>query len=165
MRTRGGDAIDGAAIIGTTGHGGAVELPVGADDQGAAFIFREGVASAMERETTARHFSLALAGRAKNVAPVLAEKLPLEGMNCLLDVGGGTGIYSIALLRKHPQLRAIVLDGPEVLKVTQEFAREYDVADRLSCLAGDMFADELPTPPPEPVALAALPTHLLTEQR
>jgi hypothetical protein len=119
--------------------------PAGADDQGAAFIFREGVASAMERETTARHFTLALAGRAKNVAPVLAEKLPLEGMNCLLDVGGGTGIYSIALLRKHPQLRAIVLDGPEVLKVTQEFAREYDVADRLSCLAGDMFADELPT--------------------
>jgi hypothetical protein len=120
--------------------------PAGAEDeQGAAFIFGAGVESAMEREATARRFTLALAGRAKNVAPVLAEKLPLDGVRCLLDIGGGTGIYSIALLRQHPQLRAIVLDGPEVLKVTQEFAREYGVADRLSYVAGDMFADALPT--------------------
>jgi predicted O-methyltransferase YrrM len=120
--------------------------PAGAEDeQGAAFIFGVGVESAMEREVTARRFTLALAGRANNVAPVLAEKLPLDGVRCLLDIGGGTGIYSIALLRQHPQLRAIVLDGPQVLKVTQEFAREYGVADRLSYVAGDMFADALPT--------------------
>lgn len=120
--------------------------PAGAEDmQGAAFIFGAGLESAMEQEGTARHFTLALAGRAKNVAPVLAEKLPLDGISCLLDIGGGTGIYSIALLRRHPRLRAIVLDGPEVLKVTQEFAREYCVAERLTCQAGDMFADALPT--------------------
>lgn len=119
--------------------------PAGADDnQGAAFIFGSGVDSAMAQEATARHFTLALAGRAKNVAPVLAEKLSLDGVRCLLDVGGGTGIYSVALLRRNPQLRAIILDGPQVLKVTQEFAREYGVTDRLSCLAGDMFADALP---------------------
>ena len=44
---------------------------------GVAFIYREGVASAMENEAAARHFTLALAGRAKNVAPVLAERVPL----------------------------------------------------------------------------------------
>ena len=111
---------------------------------GAAFIFREGLDSAMQRETSARHLTLALAGRAKNVAPVLAQRLPLEGVKCLLDVGGGTGIYSIALLQKNPALRAIVLDGPEVLKVTAEMAAEYGVADRLECRPGDMFRDEFP---------------------
>ena len=30
----------------------------------------------------------------ENVAPVLAQKLPLDGAKKLLDVGGGTGIYS-----------------------------------------------------------------------
>ena len=45
-----------------------------------------------------------LAGRAKNVAPVLAERVPLDDAKLLVDIGGGTGIYSIALLQKNPQL-------------------------------------------------------------
>jgi predicted O-methyltransferase YrrM len=111
---------------------------------GVAFIYREGVASAMEDEAAARHFTMALAGRAKNVAPVLAERVPLTGARLLVDVGGGTGIYSIALLQKNPGLRAVVLDRPEVLKVAQEMARAYGVADRLQTQPADMFRDPLP---------------------
>ncbi|MEQ8789975.1 MAG: methyltransferase [Pirellulaceae bacterium] len=119
--------------------------PAGSDDAaGAAFIYRDGIKSAMEQEATARHFTLALAGRAKNVAPVLAERLSLEGVDRLLDVGGGTGIYSIALLQRHPQLQAVVYDRPEVLKVASEMAAAYGVADRLQCSPGDMFRDPLP---------------------
>jgi predicted O-methyltransferase YrrM len=120
--------------------------PAGLDDsdQGTAFIYRQGVRSAMEKEEPARHFTLALAGRAKNVAPALAEQVTACGPATLLDVGGGTGIYSIALLQKNPKLRAIVLDRPEVLKLAEEFAREYGVEDRLECREGDMFVDELP---------------------
>lgn len=113
-------------------------------DSGVAFIYREGVKSAMENEAAARHFTLALAGRAKNVAPVLAERVPLDDAATLLDVGGGTGIYSIALLQRNPRLRAVVLDRPEVLKVAQEFAAMHGVADRLQALPGDMFRDALP---------------------
>ncbi len=119
--------------------------PAGAAKEGTAFIFREGIDSAMEQEASARRLTLSLAGRAKNVAPHLAANVPLDGIKCLLDVGGGTGIYSIALLQKNPQLTAIVLDGPEVLKVTAEMAAAYGVADRLTCMAGDMFQDALPS--------------------
>lgn len=115
-----------------------------ADDGGAAFIYRDGIESAMEQEATARHFTLALAGRAKNVAPVFAERMPLPSAKRVLDIAGGTGIYSIALLLRNPALSAIVLDRPEVLKITREFADEYGVSDRLECRAGDMFADALP---------------------
>lgn len=114
-------------------------------DGGAAFIFRQGIKSAMDQEKLARHFTLALAGRAKNVAPVLAERLPMDGVKRLLDVGGGTGIYSIALLQKYPHLRAIVLDHAEVLKVAAEMAQSSGVADRLELREGDMLADPLPT--------------------
>jgi SAM-dependent methyltransferase len=62
----------------------------------------------------------------------------------MLDVGGGTGLYSLALLQKHPGLRAVVLDRPEVLRVTRELAVERDVGDRLECIPGDMFVDALP---------------------
>jgi hypothetical protein len=114
-------------------------------DPGAAFIFREGLESAMESEASARRLTLALAGRARNVAPILAEQISFFGNETLLDVGGGTGIYSVACLRRYPELRAIVFDRPEVLKVACEFAESYGVADRLECRAGDMFADPLPT--------------------
>lgn len=112
---------------------------------GVAFIYREGVVSAMEDEAAARHFTNALAGRAKNVAPVLAERVPLTDAKLLVDVGGGSGIYSIAFLQKNPNLRAIVLDRPEVLKVAQELAHEYGVADRLQVQPGDMFRDPIPS--------------------
>jgi predicted O-methyltransferase YrrM len=115
-----------------------------ADDDGAAFIYREGLESAMELEANARHLTLALAGRAKNVAPALAEGLDLTGVEHLLDVGGGTGIYAIACLQKNPDLRATVFDRPEVLKVAAEFAAQYGVTDRLTLQPGDMFKGELP---------------------
>lgn len=114
-------------------------------DGGAAFIFRQGIKSAMDQQDLARHFTLALSGRAKNVAPVMAERLSMAGVTRLLDVGGGTGIYSIALLQKHPELTAIVLDHAEVLKVAAEMAETYGVADRLDLREGDMFADKLPS--------------------
>ncbi len=114
------------------------------DEAGAAFIYREGIESAMEHEEAARRLTLALAGRARNVAPVLAERVPLGPARLLLDVGGGTGLYSIAFLQKNPTLRAIVWDRPEVLKVAAELAAAHGVADRLECRAGDMFTDQPP---------------------
>jgi predicted O-methyltransferase YrrM len=114
------------------------------DDEGAAFIFREGMESAMDREASARRLTLSLAGRAKNVAPYLAANVPLAGAKLLLDVGGGTGIYSIACVQRNPNLRAIVWDRPEVLKVAREMVEAYGVADRVELVAGDMFADPVP---------------------
>jgi SAM-dependent methyltransferase len=117
------------------------------DEQGGAgsqFTFREGTESAMDHESTARRLTLALAGRAKNVAPALARNYPLPDARALLDVGGGTGIYSIALVKANPRLRAIVWDRAEVLKVAGEFVHAAGVADRVELRAGDMFADPVP---------------------
>jgi len=113
-------------------------------DDRAVFIYKDGMDSAMEEDKLARHFTLMLAGRAKNIAPVLAQKVDLSKARCLLDIGGGTGLYAIAFLQRYPQLRAIVFDRPAVLKVAAEFAQQYGVAERLQFTAGDMFADPLP---------------------
>ena len=99
----------------------------------------------MEQEDSARHFTLALAGRAKNVAPVLAYKVSMSGAKLLIDVGGGTGIYSIALLQKYTGLRAVIVDRPEVLKIAREFAHTQRSrgAGWTFCPA-DMFHMDLP---------------------
>jgi predicted O-methyltransferase YrrM len=120
--------------------------PRGAEDseEGAAFIFKEGMESAMHHQHSARHLTMALAGRAKNVAPYLAKELNLEGTRTLLDLGAGSGIYSIALVQKNPTLKAIIMDSEPVLNVAEEFVREYGVEDRVELKVGDMFADKLP---------------------
>lgn len=122
--------------------------PLGADATdggGSAFIYRDGIASAMEAEESARHFTLALSGRAKNVAPALAAAVDLSSARQLLDIGGGTGIYSYALLQKNPNLNAILFDRPEVLKVAESMGQQYGVLDRCRLVGGDMFADPLPS--------------------
>ncbi|MEZ6142530.1 MAG: methyltransferase [Zavarzinella sp.] len=115
-----------------------------ADDTGAAFIYREGLDSAMDQADSARRLTMALAGRAKNVAPYLAANVDFSQTKLLLDVAGGTGIYAIACLQKYPHLRAIVWDRPEVLKIAHEMALAYGVADRMEFQAGDMFTDPVP---------------------
>jgi predicted O-methyltransferase YrrM len=120
--------------------------PLGTDDSGgAAFIYRDGMRSAMEAEDSARHFTLALAGRAKNVAPALADAVSMSDSKLLLDLGGGTGIYTYALLQKNPHLRAIILDRPEVLKVASEMGKAYGVLERCELISGDMFVTEFPS--------------------
>jgi predicted O-methyltransferase YrrM len=130
-------------------YGAEAKTDGDSQEKGTAFIYREGTESAMEHEAAARRLTLALAGRAKNVAPAMAAKLLVgDGMGgdstTLLDLGGGTGIYSIALVQKNPRLRAIVFDRPEVLKVAAEMAAEYGVTDRVTLVPGDMFVDPLP---------------------
>ncbi len=113
-------------------------------EKGAAFIYREGMESAMEQQSSARHLTMSLAGRAWNVAPVMVERYPLPEARLLLDVGGGSGLYAIAYLRANPHLEAIVWDRPEVLKVAHEFAEKMGVGNRLECRSGDMFTDPVP---------------------
>ena len=151
-----GGEFDISGYVGLAGESAGVKemaerlrtnRPAGSDagGPGAAFIYRDGIESAMETEAGARRFTMALAGRAKNVAPVLAERAPLEGTKRVLDVAGGTGIYTFAMLRKHPNLKAVILDRAEVLKVAREFAEQYGVADRVELVAGDMFTDPVPS--------------------
>ncbi len=112
---------------------------------GAAFIYRDGIESAMESEQSARRLTLALAGRAKNVAPFLAERAPLQGAKRVLDLAGGTGIYAFAMLQRYPNLRATIFDRARVLTIAREMAATYSVANRADFVEGDMFADALPS--------------------
>lgn len=114
------------------------------EEDGAAYIYRDGIKSAMEDEEAARFLTMALAGRASNVAPHLARALSLDGSSLLLDVAGGSGIYSAALLQANPGLRAIVWERPEVARIALELAGEYGLGGRLECVGADMFVDEVP---------------------
>ncbi len=69
----------------------------------------------------------------------------LSGRSKLLDLGGGSGAYSINAVRTYPGLEAVVFDLPPVTVVTGEYLERNQVTDRVSTVGGDFIADELPT--------------------
>ncbi len=62
----------------------------------------------------------------------------------LLDLGGGSGAYSISAVKAFPELRAVVLDLPPVVEVTKEFIAEHGVGDRVETLGADFTRDAFP---------------------
>ena len=79
------------------------------------------------------------------LADQLAESLPMDGVERLLDVGGGSGVMSLALLRRHPRLQAVVLDIENVCAVGREIAALNSLQDRIDYQACDFTVEELPS--------------------
>ena len=77
-------------------------------------------------------------------AHALAEAAHLSGRRRLLDVGGGTGSWSIAAVRRHPDLEATVFELPVTAEIARRRVREVGVADRVAVVEGDAFTDALP---------------------
>ena len=78
------------------------------------------------------------------LAQQLAELLDMTGVRRLMDVGGGSGVVSLALLRRHPGLCATVVDMEHVCSAGREIAQEASLADRITYHSADFVHDELP---------------------
>ena len=67
-------------------------------------------------------------------------------VNHLVDVGGGSGAWAIALTRQHPHLRVTIFDLPPVLKAAKNIvSKEHpELLERISFVPGNFFKDPLP---------------------
>ena len=78
------------------------------------------------------------------LAEQLAKMLDLRGVKSLLDLGGGSGAMSLALLRKQEKLTCVVVDFENVCRAGREIASENKLENRITYLAADFLQDELP---------------------
>jgi SAM-dependent methyltransferase len=62
----------------------------------------------------------------------------------VLDIGGGSGSWAIALAQADPNLTGTVFELPEVAAVAEERLRTAGVSSRISVVAGDLLTDDLP---------------------
>lgn len=68
----------------------------------------------------------------------------LTDRNRLLDIGGGTGSWSIAATRRYPHLRATVFELPVTADIARRHIANSGQGDQIDVLAGDVLADRLP---------------------
>lgn len=61
----------------------------------------------------------------------------------MLDLAGNVGIFTVALISRHPTLKAVVFDQPSVIETTKKIIAEYGLQDRIGVLAGDFTRDDI----------------------
>ena len=113
-------------------------IPSGADDP--ADAWQRGHIDRAQAEIVTRlmhcHSLPASVGVARNGG--------LEGVTRLLDVGGGSGCFSIAIAQHFPSIRCTVLELPAVCDCALDYIAEGRVADRVDTVSIDMFRDAWP---------------------
>lgn len=76
-------------------------------------------------------------------APLVVNAVGTEGVRRVLDVGGGSGAYSIAFARASADLHAEVLDLATVTPLTTRYIQEAGLVDRVTTRVGDLRRDAL----------------------
>lgn len=98
-------------------------------------------------EDFAREFTDLMNSRGMIFGQFLAKALTphLGGRKRLLDVGGGSGIYSSTMVAAHPGLSATVLEQPPVDAIVLKEIARHGLTDRIDVASGDMFAMAWPS--------------------
>jgi len=82
---------------------------------------------------------------ARRISAKIADAYDLNSFKKLLDIGGGSGAYTIAFLKKNPQLNAVIFDLKGVIPIAKEKVRENNFQDRVNFVVGDFYVDALPS--------------------
>jgi hypothetical protein len=76
-----------------------------------------------------------------------ARSADFAGVHHLLDVGAGSGCFSLAVARRHPSIRCTMMDLPEVCVEAAALADAQGLADRVGVHPANFFRDAWPTGP------------------
>lgn len=77
-------------------------------------------------------------------APEVVEAADPGTARSLIDVGGGSGTYTLAFLKAVPEMRATLFDLPPVIEMARNRVGEAELEDRVTLVPGDFYRDELP---------------------
>lgn len=75
-------------------------------------------------------------------APLVVQAVGVDGVERVLDVGGGSGAYSIAFARARESLHAEVFDLSSVVPIARGHIEEAGLSERVETRVGDFRTDE-----------------------
>ena len=94
-----------------------------------------------EEEGWAEAFTAAMHARGQAPARVWPTRVDLSEHRVMLDIGGGSGVYSLEAVRKWPDLSAVVLEREPVCPAAQIFINKAGLQDRVRTHPGDFWAE------------------------
>ncbi len=95
-------------------------------------------------EDAKREFLMGMHGFGVISSPQVVAAFDLSRFNCLADLGGATGHLAVAACERYPKMHGVVFDLAGAVPLAQELIAQTSVADRVTVVAGDFFADPLP---------------------
>jgi 2-polyprenyl-3-methyl-5-hydroxy-6-metoxy-1,4-benzoquinol methylase len=78
-------------------------------------------------------------------APLIVRTLGAANLSKVLDVGGGSGAYSIAFAQANPRLFADIFDLETVVPIAEKHVAEAGLTERVRTRMGDLRRDSLGT--------------------
>ena len=86
-------------------------------------------------------FIAAMHARAGKQAVEISLVLDLSATRRVLDVGGGSGAFSFAMVLHNPAITATVFDLPNIIPLTTKYILQSGLSGKVDTLAGDYLAD------------------------
>ncbi|HZF25087.1 MAG TPA: methyltransferase, partial [Steroidobacteraceae bacterium] len=74
----------------------------------------------------------------------MARNVAFPGVSRLLDVGGGSGCFCIALAQRHSAMRCTIMELPAMCEVAKEYVAAAGLTERIDTRAVDMFRQDWP---------------------
>jgi SAM-dependent methyltransferase len=90
-------------------------------------------------------FIAAMHVNASRRAPAVVQAVDASGIRRMLDIGGGSGAYSIAFAQANPALCAEILDVAEVAPIARRHIAAAGLADRVTAREGDLRTSDFGT--------------------
>jgi SAM-dependent methyltransferase len=98
----------------------------------------------MDDGAEADSFSQAQHSGSLGPAHVLTKLVDLTGRERLLDVGGGTGAFTLSLCRRYRTITATIIDFPSIRPMAERVAAEAGLADRVTFQPGNALTSPWP---------------------
>jgi cyclopropane fatty-acyl-phospholipid synthase-like methyltransferase len=79
------------------------------------------------------------------LAEKIARTLDMTDVRQLMDLGGSSGVISLAMLNRYANLTAVVVDIENVCNIGRQIADETSVANRITYQVAGFLQDKLPS--------------------
>ena len=84
-------------------------------------------------------FNTGMSAISAELAPAVLDAYDFSGIGTLMDVAGGHGYFICEALKRHPQMKGILLDQPSVVEGAKCTLCDMRVDDRCQPIAGNFF--------------------------
>lgn len=86
-------------------------------------------------------FIAAMHYRGMHQAKIISYLIELQNVKSLLDLGGGSGAFSMGFVKANPNIKATVFDLPPVIPLTMRYVENEGLSNNFNYIEGDYLKD------------------------